>query len=168
MLTFWPSTNPATPRPWRNASKEPWAKLVGDRVLRNPTTGTPGCARAASGHAAVMPPSRVTNSRRFTASGSRASGKKDSTPGRGLLRCGISIRPMSALGQKRTKRHLGAMSALPPKADKQEKARLVRFVPKADSCTAAKVPLFDHLVGEREHFVRDCEAECPGGFEIEH
>src|SRR6516162_9196006 len=65
MLTFWPSTNPATPRPWRNASKEPWAKLVGDRVLRNPTTGTPGCARAASGHAAAVPPRSVMKARRF-------------------------------------------------------------------------------------------------------
>jgi hypothetical protein len=38
---------------------------------------------------------------------------------------------MSALGHKRTKRHLGAMSALPPKADKQEKARLA-LCPLAD------------------------------------
>src|SRR5262249_16296640 len=50
---------------------------------------------------------------------SGASVRNDSTPryGRRLLRCGISIRPMSALGHKRTKRHLEAMSALPPKAD---------------------------------------------------
>jgi hypothetical protein len=38
------------------------------------------------------------------------------------------------------------MSALPPKADKQTKSRFVRFVPEADICTAAKKPLFDHLV----------------------
>jgi hypothetical protein len=40
----------------------------------------------------------LTNSRRFTASGSRASDGKDSTPqyGRRLLRCGISVRRMSA------------------------------------------------------------------------
>ena len=48
------------------------------------------------------------------------------------LRCGISIRPLSALGQKRTSRGPWAMSALPPEADKLEKARLVRFVPNAD------------------------------------
>jgi hypothetical protein len=36
---------------------------------------------------------------------------------------------LSALGQKRTKRHLGAMSALPPKADKQQTSRHVCFVP---------------------------------------
>src|SRR5262249_9796840 len=55
-----------------------------------------------------------------------------------LLHCGISIRPMTAWGHKRTKQHVGAMSALPLKADKQESARLVRFVPKADERAAAK------------------------------
>ena len=39
---------------------------------------------------------------------------------------------MSALGQKRTLRHVGPMSALPPKADKQPASPFVRFVPKAD------------------------------------
>jgi hypothetical protein len=33
---------------------------------------------------------------------SRACDRKDSTPSQGLLRCGISMRPMSALGQKQT------------------------------------------------------------------
>ena len=45
--------------------------------------------------------------------------------------------PMSALGHKRTKRHLGAMSALPPKADKAQTCWHVRLVPKADLRTAA-------------------------------
>ena len=40
--------------------------------------------------------------------------------------------PMSALGQKRTSRHLQPMSALPPKADITERGWYVRFVPKAD------------------------------------
>jgi hypothetical protein len=39
------------------------------------------------------------------------------------------------------------MSALPPKADNEQTWRHVRFVPKADKRTAAKKPLFDHLVG---------------------
>jgi len=41
------------------------------------------------------------NSRRFTASASRASDRKDSTPqyGRRLLRCGIPIPLMSLVGQ---------------------------------------------------------------------
>src|SRR6266404_8975307 len=30
-------------------------------------------------------------------------------------------------------------------------SRYVRFVPKPDSCTAAKEPLFDHLVSDGEH-----------------
>ena len=40
------------------------------------------------------------------------------------------------------------MSALPPKADIGTRSWDVRFVPKADICSAAKIPLFDHLVGE--------------------
>jgi len=39
---------------------------------------------------------------------------------------------MSALGQKRTLRHLGSMFALPPKADIAKRDHHVRFVPKAD------------------------------------
>ena len=53
----------------------------------NPMVGSlPGCcARAASGHAAA-PPSSAMKSRRFTASASRASKRKDSTAGRRLVR----------------------------------------------------------------------------------
>ena len=40
--------------------------------------------------------------------------------------------PMSALGQKRTSRHLQPMSALPPKADITERGWYVRYVPIAD------------------------------------
>ena len=40
---------------------------------------------------------------------------------------------MSALGQKRTSRHLQSMSALPPKADIGTQSWNVRFVPKADT-----------------------------------
>ena len=39
------------------------------------------------------------------------------------------------------------MSALPPIADIAGRELNVRFVPKAVSCDAAKVALFDHLVG---------------------
>src|SRR5262249_14906604 len=53
---------------------------------RNATTGiTTCCARAASGQAAAAPPSNVMNSRRFTASASRVSDRKDSTPGGRLV-----------------------------------------------------------------------------------
>jgi len=67
---------------------------------------------------------------------------------------------MSALGHKRTKRHLGAMSALPPKADKQQMARFVRFVPKATECTATNsiegpplaAPAPGPLTGGKRHY----------------
>src|SRR5262245_56018712 len=54
-------------------------------MARKPTTGIAACcARAAIGHAAA-PPSNVMNSRRFTASASRVSDRKDSTPGGRLV-----------------------------------------------------------------------------------
>src|SRR5262249_39050524 len=63
--------------------------------------------------------------------------------GCGFRHTPLSVRPMSALGQKRTSRHFQSMSALPPKADIGTQSRNVRFVPKAD------IPvLFDHLVGQ--------------------
>ena len=45
---------------------------------------------------------------------------------------------MSALGHKRTLRHVQAMSALPPKADVSLVRCDVRFVPKADITVGAK------------------------------
>jgi hypothetical protein len=52
-------------RPWRNAATT-YPYGWSDALLRNPITGIAGCcARAASGHAAVPPPRRVMNSRRF-------------------------------------------------------------------------------------------------------
>ena len=65
MATFWPSTNPASPRPCRNAVS--WrAKSAAAVLLKNPITGIAGCcARAANGHAATAPPKSVMNSRRL-------------------------------------------------------------------------------------------------------
>jgi len=54
---------------------------------------------------------------------------------------------MSALGQKQTLKRFHPMSALPPIADIGTHSRNVRFVPKADICSAAKILLFDDLVG---------------------
>ena len=86
---------------------------------RNPMVGSlPACcARAASGHTAAAPPSRVMNSRRFTAIASRAD-QNDSTAQYGgrLLRCEIFTRPMTAVGQTRTS-SLRATRPLPPSAE---------------------------------------------------
>src|SRR5262245_37009214 len=46
---------------------------------------------------------------------------------------------MSALGQKRTKRHLGALSALPLKADIRVRPPRVRFVPCVDGSELARL-----------------------------
>jgi hypothetical protein len=75
---------------------------------------------------------------------------------------------MSGLGQKRTLKRVHLMSALPPKADIGSTCQDVRFVPIADSRTAAKVPLFDHLVGKRNESWRDFKAKRLGGLKIEH
>jgi hypothetical protein len=54
---------------------------------------------------------------------SRASDRQDSTLGRRrLLRCGISIRPMTASGHKQTFGEVCSMSGLPPKADIDRRA----------------------------------------------
>src|SRR5262249_38281098 len=78
----------------RKSGKDDYEKLSlptgsaypsGDAPLRNPITGIADCcARAASGHA-VAPPSSTMNSRRFTASDSRASHRKHNTPRHGKL-----------------------------------------------------------------------------------
>ncbi len=67
--TFFPSTRPSSPRPWRKESKAcPIAS--GDKLQRNPITGI-CCASAARGQnndgAATAPPTTPINSRRFIA-----------------------------------------------------------------------------------------------------
>ena len=78
-------------------------------------------------------------SRRFTSpSASHPFDGKDSTA---LLRCGISIWPMSGLGHKRPRQSepvIGLFPLLPQKRKCQCAAAKRRFVPLADSCTAAK------------------------------
>jgi hypothetical protein len=72
------------------------------------------CAHAANGHAAT-PPRSAMNSRRFTASASHASDRKDSTPCRGwrLSGCGISIWPMTAWGHSRRRRAMAGSRPCP-------------------------------------------------------
>src|SRR5262245_56996394 len=48
----------------------------------------------------------------------------------------VLVRPMSALGHKRTLKCFRPMSALPPKADMVRHNRDVRFVPEADIAPA--------------------------------
>src|SRR6476646_10094929 len=55
---------PPSARPWRNPANR-CVVSSGDLALRNPITGIAGCcARAASGHAATVPPRSVMNWRR--------------------------------------------------------------------------------------------------------
>jgi hypothetical protein len=102
----------------RNASTR-CANVSGDWPLRNPMTGISRCcARDARGHAITALPMSVMNSRRFT---SRAPvlRPKHSTGrcGGRLLRCGISIRPMTAMGQERRIGAVRNISAFPPRLD---------------------------------------------------
>ena len=59
------------------------------------------------------------------------------------------------------------MSALPPKADIVQRHHDVRFVPKADICGAAKLRLFDHLVGNGEQISWHLYAERPRRLEVD-
>ena len=64
IATFWPSVNPASVSPARNATR--WAHGPGEAPPRNPTTGTSAAARAPRGHAAA-PPSSAMNATRLIA-----------------------------------------------------------------------------------------------------
>src|SRR5713101_601503 len=70
---------------------------------------------------------------------------------------------MTASGHERTKSDDFAMSARPQSADFNRRHRTVRSVPLSDSCSAAKWPLFNHLVGDRQQSRRHSQAERFGG-----
>jgi hypothetical protein len=73
------------------------------------------CACAVSGHTAALPRS-VMNSRRFTADASLLSIERIARLGYGrrrLLRCGISIKPMSEMGHSRPIDTVTAVAACP-------------------------------------------------------
>jgi hypothetical protein len=67
----------------------------------------------------------------------------------GDLHCKKPEPLMSALGHKRTLRHLRPMSALPPKADMVQHDRDVRFVPKADVSLTAGAPATTALLSQK-------------------
>src|SRR5262249_17266732 len=105
IVTFWPSTEPASVRLLRNAAiRNAYSSAV--VRPRMPITGRVRCALGGCVQridAAAAPPRAKMNARRFIASASRASNQKDSTPPhRPLLRCEISTRPMSLVGQTAT------------------------------------------------------------------
>ena len=64
---------------------------------------------------------------------------RDLFPRENLLHCGISIRPLSALGHKQTSHPAWTLSALPPKADFERHEWHVRFVPEADIGTVYSI-----------------------------
>ena len=77
----------------KSRAKSPDRPLLAETALRNPITGIAGCcARDASGHAAVAPPSSAMNSRRFTAQCLRASHERIAHLGVAGARCGAGGR----------------------------------------------------------------------------
>src|SRR5215470_10482300 len=63
--------------------------------------------------------------------------RKDSTPQWSVLRCEISTRLMTAVGQNRHCGDFRCITALAPKAEVHPRSCYVAFVPQPDSCTAA-------------------------------
>src|SRR5262249_51380515 len=135
IVTWRRSTYPPALRPLWNAATNV-SNARGDAILRKPITGSAGCcARAATGHVAAAPPTRVMNSRRFTAQCLRASTERIAQP-EGLLRCAISILPLSALGHQRPRRPKPYVEARPFRAESDlhtNQDGIHRFVPGADT-----------------------------------
>ena len=59
------------------------------------------------------------------------------------------------------------LSALPPLATEERTFGIGSFVPESDIRIAATAPLFDHLVGNSEQFIRHVEAQCLGGVQVD-
>src|SRR5262249_14736274 len=106
-------------------------------------------------------------------SGSPVVSTKGSTPqyGRRLLRSGILVRSMTALGLSRSFGDVGSMSGLPSKTVVERTSVHGSKVPKAavsrcSNTSVQKPDLLDHLVGAREQRRRNRQAERPGGDKV--
>src|SRR5215471_1370262 len=75
----------------------------------------------------------------------------------------FQMRSLSALGQKRTSKHVRVMSALPPKADIGTQSRNVRFVPDADyqRSISPKGEFGVYLVSEGTNQPYRCKIRAP-------
>src|SRR5262245_42922337 len=105
---------------------------------------------------------------------SRAFDGKDSTSRHGTrsLRCGISIQPMSQMGQSRSFGDVASMFELPLRAVVERTSVHGRKVPKpaVSRCSndTQLATLFDHLVGAGEQAIGHREAERLRGLEVDH
>src|SRR6516164_954859 len=178
MVTFWPSTKPASLRPSRKATTDTLS--LANLLLRNPIIGIAGCcARAASGHAAAAPPSAASNSRRPMVTVIR--------PSRARRVEGRIARLQCAVFTFKEGRMLVASTSVVSfgfRSGKLERVNVFRFAPESGpqrlitACRMSAItgceqsqqssPLFDHLVGAGEQAIRHREAKGLRGFEVDH
>src|SRR5262245_27838997 len=151
-----------------------WGRSPTEKLLRKPTTGAGCCARAASGHVAAAPPmSVVMKSRRFRASYSRASDRKNSIPLRRQETAALrNFDPVyvsvGSIASHPDVRDAPGMSAIPPIATHRCVATKRRNVLTSDICTAANLSLFDHLVSAAEQCWRHSQSEGFRCLEVDH
>ena len=111
--TLRPTLQPNSCRPWWNAAIRSWPSgLSAARFMSKPMRRMRSacCARAANDHAAILL-NESMNSRRWIWIAMRPSRRGHATEGTishlDVLRCGISIRPMTVLGHSRHSFHPG-------------------------------------------------------------